>query len=290
MIPLAVLTVLAAGGNNVTSFISILTYCIFVGAAVLIRRKWGILFPFALSILGFAVSYLSPGTTIRGGDSSNYTPILLTIRKCFVWTIKQYLIRWTTLGILVMLLLLTPVLIRLMTQVVEKYHFRFPFPLLVLIGDVCFLSAMSCPSFYVLGEPGPGRLKNVIYVNFVIIVILTYAYLAGWAAERFGKSRVVRKISGFYENMPGVAGTVCTLVTFVLLCAGNFQQCGTSVEAVKELVSGQASQYYTEAMDRKEMYLDSSLREVEVSPYSVKPICYILMILRMNRKTGRISD
>lgn len=271
LILVSLLTVLAAGGNNVTAFISILTYCIFLGIMVLIRRKWGVIVPFLLSVAGFTVSYLSPGTTIRGGDSSQYTPILLTIRKCFVWTIKQYFFKWTTAALLVMLVFLTPVLLQMIKSMIQRYHFRFPFPALVLLGDACFLSAMSCPSFYVLGEPGPGRLRNVIYVNFIFLVVLTYGYLLGWWMVKYQRKEIIEKISGIYQKLPGAVNGCIVLAVFGILCVGSSGQRGMSAEAVYELTTGQASQYHGEAMIRKEQYLDPVMREVEVAPYSVKP-------------------
>jgi hypothetical protein len=43
------------------------------------------------------------------------------------------------------------------------------------------------------------------------------------------------------------------------------------LEAIRELASGQAKQYYQEAMIRKEIYQDESILDAEVEPYSVKP-------------------
>lgn len=270
LILLCILTILVAGGNNVTSFISIMTYCVFGGIAILIRKKAGILLPFTLSICGFMVSYLSPGTAIRGGDSSNWSPVFITIKNCFVWTGKQYLFKWITPGLIVMLIFLTPLLLNLLMKMIEKYSFKFPFPLLLLIGDVCFLAAMSCPSFYVLGEPGPGRLRNIIFVNYIIIVVLTYSYLLGWLLIK-DKNRQMMKIMQLYQRVPQKFNIIAAVITFVFLCTGDFQQYGISMEAVKELVSGEAAQYYEEGMERKEKYMDPSLLEVEVEPYSIKP-------------------
>jgi hypothetical protein len=268
---LTVLTLIAAGGNNVTSFINILTWCVFAGIAILLRKKWSVFYPLFLSVVGFLISYLSPGTKIRGGDSSNYTPILLTIRKCFVWTIKQYLFKWITLGILVMLLFLTPILLRIVRRIIERFEFRFQLPFLVLMGDVCFLSAMSCPSFYVLGEPGPGRLRNVIFVNYILLTVLTYAYILGWLSVRCEEQKWLKDLRDCYQRMNKRAMGSLVIITFAILCLGKFNHIGISVEAIRELASGQAKQYYQEAMIRKEIYQDESILDAEVEPYSVKP-------------------
>lgn len=267
----SILTVLVAGGNNVTSFVCILTYCIFLGIVILIRKKHGIFFPFVLSVCGFLISYLSPGTMIRGGDSSNYTPILVTIKKCFVWTIKQYFIKWSTFGIILMCVFLTPLLLKIVLRVISKYNFKFPVPFLVIIGYVCIISAMSSPSFYILGEPGPGRLKNIIFVNYILFLIIVYCYVLGWVTIKWKNMQMMIKISRLYQGLSMKISICLVSVMFIFLCVGNFQQYGISIEAIKELESGQAVQYYEEAMDRKELYQNLDIQVVEVLPYSIKP-------------------
>lgn len=269
LIGISVLTMFVAGGNNVTAFVSILTFCVFLGISVLIRRKKGILVPFVLSIIGFVVSYLSPGTRIRGGDSSNYTPILLTIRKCFVWTIKQYFVKWTVPTMLFFLILLTPLLLKGVSKIVSKYKFAFPFPGLAAAGVVCFLSAMSSPSFYILGEPGPGRMRNVIYVNYVLLMVVLYGYFLGWFAVRY--KNAWKNLIDMSDRLPQIFRGCAAILLLVLVCIGKPGNPGLSFRAVEELVSGQAKQYFEEGMERKKIYENINILEAEVEPYSIKP-------------------
>lgn len=269
MLLLCLLAVVAAGGNNVTAFISILTYVIFAAIALLLRKKRRILLPAALSLAGFLVSYLSPGTLIRGGGE--YSPILTTIRKCFVWTIRQYLLGWTTPAVLLMLVFLTPFLLQILQKAVERFDFHFPWPGLAAAGAFCFLSAMSCPSFYVLGEPGPGRLRNVVYVNYMILLVLTYSYLLGWLTAKFPDSSMWARLGGFYKKIHAWQGIGIAAVVYVVLCAGNFRTYGVSMEAARELFTGEAAAYHSEAAERKAIYLNQDIIYAEVEPYSIKP-------------------
>lgn len=271
LIVMCVLSILVAGGNNVTAFVSILTFCVFIGISLLIHRKWGILAPSVFSICGFLVSYLSPGTRIRGGDSSNYTPIFLTIKNCFVWTIKQYLIKWMFPAIIILLLFLTPLLLRFVKEISLKHHFRFPFPAFIAGGAICFLSAMSSPSFYILGEPGPGRMRNIIYVNYVIILVICYGYFLGWLNVKYGDTNMFKKMCQLSDRGTNLHRVVLICLLFVILCIGKSERPGISLEAVQELTSGQAAIYKHEANVRKEIYLDANVLEAEVEPYSVKP-------------------
>ncbi len=269
IILLCILTIVAAGGNNVTSFISVLTYVVFVAAAFFFHKRRGILFPAMLSFAGFLVSYLSPGTSIRGGDE--YSPILITIQKCFIWTIRQYLAGWTTPAVVLLLIFLTPLIMQILLKMIENYDFQFPFPVLAAAGMVCFLSAMSSPSFYVLGEPGPGRMRNVIYVNFIILFVLTYGYLLGWLVIRFYDHGIWIWMRDFYKKVHIWQGISMAVIVYFFVCAGDFRTSGVSVEAVRELVTGEALSYYNEAVERKTAYLNTNIRNVEVEPYSVKP-------------------
>lgn len=274
IISLAMLGVLAAfvaGGNNVTAFVSILTYGLAVAAAFFNHKKRGIVFPFLLSIGGFLASYLAPGTTVRGGGSENYTPILTTIIKCFRWTIRQYILEWTTAEVLLMLCLLTPFILRILLAFIEKHDFKFHFPGIIAIGGVCFLSAMSSPPFYILGESGPGRLRNVIYVSYIILAVLIYGYFLGWLIAKEKNRTLSRNIAYIYQNTPVKNSIIAIIIVIGLLCAGDAKQYGVSIEACKEIVGGQAAQYHREATERKRIYQYSEETHIEVAPYSVKP-------------------
>lgn len=264
-----VLAFIAGGGNNVTSFMDVLICFFFLGCAMLVRKKWGIVFPLAVSIVGFLLELLAPGTAVRSGG--NYSSVITTVIKCFRWTLRQYILDWMTLGIGLMLLFLTPFLVRLMKKAAEKYSFRFPCPFLILTGGFCFLSAMSSPPFYILGESGPLRLRNLIYVNFVILSIMIYAYFLGWLTVNKMKEEQITYIAGMYDRMPQRYAAVFTLVMLVWLCAGRPRTYGSSLEAAKELLNGSAAQYHREILMRYDLYEDPELEEVVVEPLSVKP-------------------
>lgn len=271
MLGIICLTILVAGGNNVSAFVSILTYVALVVIAVFLKKKRELIIPFLISVAGFMVSYLSPGTVIRGGDSSNYTSISVTVLKCFRWTLRQYLLEWTTAEMLIMLLVLTPFFLKIVLGITQKHNFKFPYPLLAIIGSVCFISAMSSPAFYVLGESGPLRMRNVIYVNYVLLLVINYVYLLGWLVSKQPESKSLHDLVNIYNRMACRYGVMIILGAVFWLGIGDSENYGTSLEAAKEIVSGQAAQYHKEAMERKELYMDENLVNIEVKPYSVTP-------------------
>ena len=265
----SVLTFVAGGGNNVTSFMDVLTCCFFFGCAVVIKRKWGVVFPLVISIVGFLLELLAPGTAIRGGG--HYHAVVTTIIKCFRWTLRQYILDWMNLGVGLMLLFLTPFLIRLMRKTTERYSFRFPYPMLVFAGGICFLSAMSSPPFYILGESGPLRLRNLIYVNFVILSIGIYAYFLGWlAANKMGDEQITY-IAKLYDGISQRYVAAFTIIVLGCLSTGNSRSYGTSLEAMKELLNGSAVQYHAEMQMRYKLYEDPEVDVVVVDPLDARP-------------------
>lgn len=266
-----VLAFIAAGGNNVTSFISILTYCVFLVVPFICHKKWSVVFPFISSVAGFLINYLAPGTTVRGGASSNYTPIVKTIVLCFRWTLRQYILNWMTLAIGLSLLFLTPFIVKLLKKSVEKNNFKYPYPLVILAGAICFISAMSSPAFYVLGDKGPMRLQNLIYVQFGLVLILVYGYFWGWLVANRLDTYQVTYISEIYQKIPLKYSIVFMVLSLAYICIGAPQKYGMSLEASKEILNGSAKQYHEEILDRYEMYLDPALKNVVVEPLQSKP-------------------
>ena len=48
----------------------------------------------------------------------------------------------------------------------------------------------------------------------------------------------------------------------------------TSVSALRSLVNGEGRTFYEEAMERHELYVDESIMEVEIRPYSARPALF----------------
>lgn len=265
----SIMAFIIAGGNNVTSFMSILTFAFFLVLSFVLRRKYFVAIPLTASVAGFLINFLAPGTTIRGGGE--YSPIITTIIKCFRWTLRQYILEWFNTGIILLLLFLTPFLVKLVRKTSEKWTFKFRYPGIAVIGAICFLSAMSSPAFYVLGESGPLRLHNVIFVSFVILVVFSWTYFLGWICTNKLQDTQNQYLSEFYENMQFKYILIAMLLMFIWLCSGTAGKYGTSLEAAKELLNGSAASYSRQIDERYQMYTDPSEKEIIVEPLTVKP-------------------
>ena len=265
----SIMAFVIAGGNNVTSFMSVLTFVFLFAISLLIRKRYFVAVPMVSSVVGFLINFLAPGTTVRGGGE--YFPIVTTIIKCFRWTLRQYLLEWLNTGTVLLLLFLTPLLIKLIRKTGEKWNFKFRCPVGVMIGAVCFLSAMSSPAFYVLGESGPLRLHNVIYVNFVILIVFSWTYFLGWVCRNKLEDMQSQYLSEIYEHMQFKYILVAMILVYVWICSGTAGKYGTSLEATKELLNGSAASYSKQINERYQLYTDPSEKEIIVEPLTVKP-------------------
>ncbi|MBS6396212.1 MAG: hypothetical protein KH452_03515 [Clostridiales bacterium] len=108
-------------------------------------------------------------------------------------------------------------------------------------------------------------------MNYIILLVLGYSYLLGWLVAKQQEKQIWRKVSDFYETIPSGVCIGLAVLLAGLFCIGNFQSYGISLEAARELVSGEAKQYHGEYLERKELFQNTEMRNVEVDPYSVKP-------------------
>lgn len=61
-----------------------------------------------------------------------------------------------------------------------KGNFSFRFPVLVPLWSYCVLASMFTESIYAGGGPGAGRIYNVIFLTYLILIMLNLVYLYGW--------------------------------------------------------------------------------------------------------------
>ena len=67
--------------------------------------------------------------------------------------------------------------------------------------------------------------------------------------------------------------SVLLLVLILWVMTGD-KNTYTGVSALRSLVNGDAGTYYTEAMERYAVYVDESVRDVVLEPFSAKPALF----------------
>lgn len=212
-------------------------------------------------LVGFYINATCPGTEARAssigmdtGLKAAVTAIRNSIRAGCNFTME-----WTTLPIVGCAVLSALVLYPLAGRVGEKTGFRFPFPPLVTVLSVAWISAMFCPPMYAEGDAGAGRLINIVYFDYVLLLFLNVFYYSGWLYPRIhGKQKALSLV---YR--------VAAVLSAVAICVSLYS--AVSSRAVRILASGEAQAYAQECRERYDLYMQSAGQDVRVEPYQAKP-------------------
>lgn len=263
----SVLGFLIAGGNHVTAFMALLA----LGAAgflgIAFRRVkrlcWNFI-PFAVTAGGFLFNMLSPGTKIRQSEFVERPDIITTIKTVLVNGLK-YIESWITIAVIVGVLLLLPVIWETVRNFREKSGFQFPCPLLVAVLSAGWVCAMFCPPVYAMGSFGAGRLVNVVYFSFVVLVFVNAFYLCGWLQENVFLTDILKNKSAITGKWLCTAGC---LGAALILASGIDSGCYTALACIRD---GSAKAYSEEADRRYELLMESEGKDVAVPAFSVSP-------------------
>ncbi len=286
-----VLSVIVGGGNLVTALQAEIMMALLVFyAAVVNRKKLAVtVIPFITGSIGFLFNTLAPGNAQRGSldmdeGYSAVTAILLSFYNAAV-----FIIRWTTPFVILVWVLLLPVLWR----IVKRSDRKFRHPVWVTAGTICLLSAMFTPTLYAIGMVGLSRVDNIIQMVYYLGLFLVTAYWLGYfahkrdeeeafAAENGSQGRAAdagRLSAGeifglFLEKTGNRLTAVCFLFLMVMWVCTADKNTYTSVSALRSLVNGEAGTFYQEAMERHEIYIDETIVDVEIKPYSARPALF----------------
>ncbi len=211
----------------------------------------------------FAVSAIAPGNAVRQATTSGFSAvktILFSLRQGTAY-LSAWLNGWWLLGAMLLLLFVMPA--------IGKIHFRFPHPFLVtafLYGIFCTL---SCPTFFAQSNTGPGRVLNVIYYGFILTSYISLLYLAGW---------VYNKHRDLWELLHGLYPVYCQLLVLGIILQifigfnDNTIKFSSSVQALRDIVSGTAAAYDQEYHNRVQFLENSEASDLVLMPYQNQPL------------------
>lgn len=259
-----VLAVLIEGGNHVTALMGIVfSFCAMVMAVWL--RKWRkaaegvILFVLMLVCLRFNIT--SPGTAIRQSNFSKMGIPESIYKSLLIGT--GYISSWIGVATIAMVILMFPLIIKVVNNYQKKGSFGFKYPLVLFVGSVAWLCAMLCPVFYATGSAGAGRLTNIIYYHFILLLFVNAFYGAGW---------ILRKIND--ENREKILKYRHKWYVVAVLLIGIFLaewKNSCTFKAMDNLRFNIPQVYSQMAYERVNEYLNSTGMDVEVEAYFIKP-------------------
>ena len=244
-----------AGGGNYLSALSFAVVSVLF-AVYLVKMKIGRLLPAAFYLCGFAVSCLSPGNRIRGGEAEGYGA-LKSILLSLYYTLSYPLNQWMNWAVL-LILALAGVIFWMGFAEIEfsganakaggaaasekagetvggaaapekagsgaqavQLHFTAPFPAAVLAYGI--VSCVVTPALYAQGNMDAGRIQSTFWLHAVLVLLLLEWYLVGGLYKRFSKEQnasaasCLRNASAVSCLRNGAGGFVRAILLFFIV-------------------------------------------------------------------------
>lgn len=306
-----------AGGGNYLSALSFAVVSVLF-AVYLVKRKTrqgensrmgrlcviGRLLPAAFYLCGFAVSCLSPGNRIRGGEAEGYGA-LKSILLSLYYTLSYPLNQWMNWAVLLILALGGVIFwmgfaesgglganagagsAAASEKPEEKVRgaaasetgsgaqavqlrFAAPFPAAVLAYGI--VSCVVTPALYAQGNMDAGRIQSTFWLHAVLVLLLLEWYLVGGLYRQFSKEQNVTAASCLRNGAGGfVRAILLFFLVFSLLAVKGNPDFYTGTSAVSELLDGSAAQYGRENEERLRILKNPREQDAVLPRYTVQP-------------------
>lgn len=260
--------VIVGGGNLVTCLQAEIILVFLVGYTFVLKKEKQVfaIFPWLFFTVGFLCNILAPGNTQRStvDMDTGYSPVVAVILS-FYYAIV-FMIEWTSLMVVLVWLALLPI----MWQIGKKSEKKFEHPVWVTVGAFCILAAMFTPTLYALGMVGLSRVDNIIQMVYYLCLFFVTTYWFGWISHR----KQGEEFGLFLEKTGNVMTVSCLLLVLMVWVLTADKNTYTSISALRSLANGDAQTYYTEAMERHELYVDEGVTDVVVKPFSARPALF----------------
>lgn len=265
----------------------------------------GRLLPAAFYLCGFAVSCLSPGNRIRGGEAEGYGA-LKSILLSLYYTLSYPLNQWMNWAVLLILALVGVIFWMGFAEIdffganakaggaaasekagetvrgagasekagsgaqVMQPAFTAPFPAAVLAYGI--VSCVVTPALYAQGNMDAGRIQSTFWLHAVLVLLLLEWYLVGGLYRRFSKEQNASAASCLRNGAGGfVRAILLFFIVFSLLAVKGNPDFYTGTSAVSELLDGSAAQYGRENEERLRILNNSREQDAVLPRYTVQP-------------------
>ncbi len=170
------------------------------------------------------------------------------------------------LKILIGMVAFLPFILRAAQRLYREKGFRFSYPLVVVVLAVGYICALYCPPYYGMGAAGDGRLANVVYFTYVLLLFVVEFYLCGWLvrvlAGDTASENVINQLSHGHLAVTGV------LLLGVLIGCG---ESSTAYQAHLQIKTGTAQRYSQEAYERHDTLEAAKGTDALVDAYTEQP-------------------
>ncbi len=287
---------LAGGGNYLSALSFAVVSVLFAVCLVKMKTRQGenscmgrlcvigSLLPAAFYLCGFAVSCLSPGNRIRGGEAEGYGA-LKSILLSIYYTLSYPLNQWMNWAVLLILALAGVIFWMGFAEKAGngaqavQLRFAAPFPAAVLAYGI--VSCVVTPALYAQGNMDAGRIQSTFWLHAVLVLLLLEWYLVGGLYRRFSKDQNASAVSCLRNTSAasclrnGAGGFVRAIllffIVFSLLAVKGNPDFYTGTSAVSELLDGSAAQYGRENEERLRILQNPREQDAVLPRYTVQP-------------------
>lgn len=237
----------------------------------------GRLLPAAFYLCGFAVSCLSPGNQIRGGEAEGYGA-LKSILLSLYYTLSYPLNQWMNWAVLLILALAGVTFWMGFAESggsganAQAVQLRFAAPFSAAVLAYGIVSCVVTPALYAQGNMDAGRIQSTFWLHAVLVLLLLEWYLVGGLYRRFSKEQNVSAAPCLQNGAGGfVRAILLFFLVFSLLAVKGNPDFYTGTSAVSELLDGSAAQYGRENEARLRILKNPGEQDVVLPRYTVQP-------------------
>ena len=114
---------------------------------------------------------------------------------------------------------------------------------------------------------------------YYLCLFFVTTYWFGWFSHRNEKEAADRDSAGallgmFLERTGNRMTVVCGLLVLLLWTLTADKNTYTGISALRSLMNKDAAVYYEEAMERHAVYVDDTIKDVVIEPFSARPALF----------------
>ncbi len=267
-ISLAVLSILIGGGTFSMCLVIFLVNAVLIFIAYIKKYNGRHLIVFSTVILfiGFLFNVLAPGNSLRQEVFHNQPGALKSIYLSILAGLN-FIVRWSNLGVILAILLISPILYRL----AKNTSFNFKCPLIAICFTFGVFSSIFCPPIFAMNHTGPGRLINIAYFVYILMLMFWVYYLCGYAQNHIEKFDVVANVAKkLLKKYSALLCAFCIVFYGAIFTVGIYFE-NAPYQAAKIVLNGQAQAFYNELIQRVDVYENPDIKDVVVPALETTP-------------------
>ena len=220
---------------------------------------------YVLFLMAMIVNMAAPGNMVRANSSGVYKmgelrAVIISLRDAAIYLYRNMYPPYILMGIM---------LIPIFIQVIRIKHFRYVFPLVVLLVSFGIYAAHWTPTVYSLSDAGPGRVKNLFRTSMLLWLYGNEFYIIGWVMrkrrEKYGEEK--------YDNK-GATTLLLWTVGGIVLCGALYFWGGRTITTVSALLSiknDEVSAYRDTYYERLAILEDETIERAYIPSFEIKP-------------------